>query len=1045
MQTPVVGRHEELARLRAAVLAAQSGSGRFVLVSGPAGIGKSWLADRAAELAAEADMPVARGNAVDDAGMPPLWLWRRAARSVPGLAAALETVAEPGAAAERRFRMFAEVADVLTAASSGPGLLLILEDLHWADPTSLALLGHVAAQTERTGLLIVATAREPAGDNLLAVQPDWLRLPHAHFLTVPALSEPEVRYWLECHHLPAEYAPRVHARTDGNPLLVRLVIDSDPARSGDPLIEVPGFRRLILTRLDHLSPEQIDILGTASVLGERIDVDLLVRVYESTCAQSAPGYRLDQGTSVERDALPADMHTNRGATGGRNRPEVDGAVEGAREGESGMGDGGVHREGARQRVLRALDAATAAGIVRRFAEGANGFAHALIRDAVYADLAPSRRAVLHRAAAITLAETCGDGLAGLIATHWRQASGCGESSSCLYWSRVAARSARAAAAYAEAIRFGEWAIDAVGSAAEERAELLIDLARDEFADGRIADSLAHCVRASDLAEQAGRPDLLAEAGLVVHGVTTPTVMTQLDHLCSRALQQLDPAEHADLIARILAQRALAAADRGAGAEARRLSEQAMRAAEGSTDPDVALDVIHARHLALATTEYLDERTALAARAIEIAVDAEQPLAQLWGYVWTADAALQRGDLPAFDNALDHIELLADRRKLPVARWHLLRLRATRAALVGELDAALEFDAAAYELALGIGDYSLAGLHHAFRGMHAVIVGYVDRTVLDEAVAALAFAPKIPIAQLFSPMMHALAGDLDEARTLFEPLRSLPDTLEIGPRWNGTVYSVGLVAELLDDADTADRVYRVLAGREHNYAADGTGALICVGSLARVRADNARVAGHLNAAIDLYRLGLTMDTEIGAHPFIALGHLGLARTHLARATRVLSDPARSDDADPLAGRATGPRADPTAVSSADLNGGGRTAGPHAAHTSPGADRITDLAAARAAAEQAATAFRRLHMPHRLRQADDLLAAITTATHTADPLTAREREVHDLVAAGATNREIAHRLVLSERTVETHVRHILAKLGITTRTEIPRRPAERRHSG
>jgi DNA-binding NarL/FixJ family response regulator len=65
--------------------------------------------------------------------------------------------------------------------------------------------------------------------------------------------------------------------------------------------------------------------------------------------------------------------------------------------------------------------------------------------------------------------------------------------------------------------------------------------------------------------------------------------------------------------------------------------------------------------------------------------------------------------------------------------------------------------------------------------------------------------------------------------------------------------------------------------------------------------------------------------------------------------------------------------------------------------------------------------------------------------ADPLTAREREVHDLVAAGATNREIAHCLVLSERTVETHVRHILAKLGITTRTEIPRRPAERPHSG
>lgn len=350
-------------------------------------------------------------------------------------------------------------------------------------------------------------------------------------------------------------------------------------------------------------------------------------------------------------------------------------------------------------------------------------------------------------------------------------------------------------------------------------------------------------------------------------------------------------------------------------------------------------------------------------------------------MWTTDASLQRGDLSAFDDALDRIELLADRRRLPIARWHLLRLRATRAALTGDFPAALDFDTAAYELAVGIGDYSLAGLHHAFRGMHAVIVGHIDREELIAALASLAFAPKITIAQLFAPMMHALAGDLEEARALFAPFRLLPDTLEIGPRWSGTVYSVGIVAELLDDAETADRVYRVFDGREHHYAADGTGALFCVGSIARIRADNARVAGHLEAAVDLYRQGLAMDTEIGARPAIALGHLGLARTLL-------------------------------------ISG--------------------DLRAARAAAEQAAADFRRLDMPYRLRSADALLAEITTATRTADPLTRREREIHDLVATGLTNREIATHLVLSERTVETHVRNILAKLAITNRTEITRGP-------
>ena len=99
---------------------------------------------------------------------------------------------------------------------------------------------------------------------------------------------------------------------------------------------------------------------------------------------------------------------------------------------------------------------------------------------------------------------------------------------------------------------------------------------------------------------------------------------------------------------------------------------------------------------------------------------------------------------------------------------------------------------------------------------------------------------------------------------------------------------------------------------------------------------------------------------------------------------------------------------------------------------------DLSAAREAAERAAAAFRRLALPYRLRGADALLTDITAATRTADPLTRREREVHDLVAAGMTNREVANRLVLSERTVETHVRNILAKLAVTNRTELIRGP-------
>jgi DNA-binding NarL/FixJ family response regulator len=91
----------------------------------------------------------------------------------------------------------------------------------------------------------------------------------------------------------------------------------------------------------------------------------------------------------------------------------------------------------------------------------------------------------------------------------------------------------------------------------------------------------------------------------------------------------------------------------------------------------------------------------------------------------------------------------------------------------------------------------------------------------------------------------------------------------------------------------------------------------------------------------------------------------------------------------------------------------------------------------AAEEARAARREaagLGMPGPARTAAGLADAVAAAGRAADPLTGREREIAGLVAAALTNRQIAERLVLSERTVETHVRHILTKLGAANRTEI-----------
>lgn len=163
-----------------------------MLVSGDAGIGKTRLATAVAEMAAEYDVPVARGYAVDDPGMPPLWPWRRLARDVPCLAGALAADAALGSASAR-FAMFTDVTDALADAAKA-GLVVVLEDLHWADRTSLRLLTHLASELAGTKLLVLGTFRDADGTPLAEYLPDLLRATMTKSIRLAGLSAQDIAH-----------------------------------------------------------------------------------------------------------------------------------------------------------------------------------------------------------------------------------------------------------------------------------------------------------------------------------------------------------------------------------------------------------------------------------------------------------------------------------------------------------------------------------------------------------------------------------------------------------------------------------------------------------------------------------------------------------------------------------------------------------------------------------------------------------------------------------------------------------------------------------
>ncbi len=273
-----VGRNKELAQLDAALSSAATGRGGLWLVAGEPGIGKTRLVTELAGRAAAAGARVLWGRCRELQGAPAYWPWSQVlgtylrgarvapadlallARMVPGLAEdPPRDDAGPPTTGQDRFYLFDAVGRTLRTAAEDQPLVVILEDLHAADPPSLRLLQFLTAELGDAAILILATTRPTTGDGATAVLHDAVR--PAQRVALSGLSRDELEDLLEWWGPSPDVVTAVWDATGGNPFFALetarlLATEGRLAELGPPGVAVPeGVRHTLRQRLAALSED----------------------------------------------------------------------------------------------------------------------------------------------------------------------------------------------------------------------------------------------------------------------------------------------------------------------------------------------------------------------------------------------------------------------------------------------------------------------------------------------------------------------------------------------------------------------------------------------------------------------------------------------------------------------------------------------------------------------------------------------------------------------------------------------------------------------